>query len=161
MDEIFGPKAEPPCSDVDGDGVCDAQDVCPATPQGAPVDGRGCWIAAYSQFFDFDKAVVKSQFIPRIQYAAEIIRNNPQIGDIIIAGHTDAKGTDAYNLELGRKRAQAVKDILVKAGAPEGRLKVESFGKSRPIAENTTEEGRARNRRVEFHVGQVPPAAAQ
>jgi OOP family OmpA-OmpF porin len=160
MDEIFGPKEEPPCSDSDGDGVCDAQDVCPQTPQGAPVDSRGCWIAAYSQFFDFDKAVVKSAFVPRLQYAAEIIKKNPQLGEIIIAGHTDGKGTDAYNLDLGRKRAQAVMDILVKNGAPAQNLRVESFGKSRPIAENSTEEGRAQNRRVEFHVGQVPPASA-
>jgi OOP family OmpA-OmpF porin len=156
MNEIFGPKAEPKCADTDGDGVCDAQDVCPGTPEGAPVDGRGCWIAAYSQFFDFDKAVVKSAFVPRLQYAAEIIKANPQIGNIIIAGHTDAQGTEAYNMELGRKRAQAVKDILVKNGAPESQLSVESFGESRPIADNATEEGRSQNRRVEFHVGQVP-----
>jgi OOP family OmpA-OmpF porin len=159
MDEIFGPKEEPPCRDSDGDGVCDAQDVCPQTPEGAPVDSRGCWIAAYSQFFDFDKAVVKSAFVPRLQYAAEIIKKNPSLGDIIIAGHTDGKGTDAYNLDLGRKRAQAVMDILVKNGAPASRLKVESFGKQRPIADNNTEEGRAQNRRVEFHVGEVPPAS--
>jgi OOP family OmpA-OmpF porin len=158
MDEIFGPKVEPPCRDSDGDGVCDEQDQCPYTPQGAPVDGRGCWIAAYSQFFDFDKAVVKSAFVPRIQYAAEIIKANPQIGEIVIAGHTDAKGTDAYNMDLGRRRAEAVRELLVKSGAPAERLRVESFGKSRPIAENTTEEGRAQNRRVEFHVGEVPPA---
>jgi OOP family OmpA-OmpF porin len=160
MDEIFGPKEEPPCADSDGDGVCDFQDVCPNTPEGAPVDSRGCWIAAYSQFFDFDKAVVKSAFVPRLQYAAEIIKKNPQLGEIIIAGHTDNKGTDAYNLDLGRRRAQAVMDILVKNGAPAERLKVESFGKTRPVAENNTEEGRAQNRRVEFHVGQVPPASA-
>jgi OOP family OmpA-OmpF porin len=159
MDEIFGPKEEPPCADSDGDGVCDVQDQCPSTPKGAPVDSRGCWIAAYSQFFDFDKAVVKSAFLPRLQYAAEIIRNNPQIGEIIIAGHTDDKGTDSYNMDLGRRRAQAVMDVLVKNGAPAERMKVESFGKTRPVAENTTEEGRARNRRVEFHVGDVPPAA--
>jgi outer membrane protein OmpA-like peptidoglycan-associated protein len=65
-------------------------------------------------------------------------------------------GTDEYNLNLGEKRAEAVKAILVKSGVDTARLKVESFGKSMPIADNSTEEGRAKNRRVEFHVGDVP-----
>jgi OOP family OmpA-OmpF porin len=156
MDEIFGPKVEPPCSDLDEDGVCDDRDVCPNTPKGAPVDARGCWIAAFSQFFDFDKAVVKSAFLPRIENAAQIIKNNPQLSQVTIAGHTDNKGTDAYNLELGRKRAEAVRVLLVKYGAPSEKLVVQSFGKTQPIADNSTEEGRAQNRRVEFHVGDVP-----
>jgi outer membrane protein OmpA-like peptidoglycan-associated protein len=159
MMEIFGPKEEPPCADADGDGVCDDKDVCPSTPPGAPVDARGCWIAAYSQFFDFDKSEVKSQFYPRLESAAQIIKDNPQIARVTIAGHADAKGSDAYNLELGRKRAEAVKALLVKYGAQPERLVVESFGKSAPIADNSTEEGRAQNRRVEFHVGDVPPEA--
>jgi OOP family OmpA-OmpF porin len=156
MTEIFGPAEAPPCQDSDKDGVCDDRDVCPGTPGGAPVDERGCWIAAYSQFFDFDKAEVKSAFHPRIKYAAELIANNPQIGLVTIAGHTDGKGTEAYNLELGRKRAEAVKELLIGFGAPPERLSVVSYGKAQPIAENETEEGRAKNRRVEFHVGQKP-----
>jgi OOP family OmpA-OmpF porin len=156
MDEIFGPAEAPPCQDSDKDGVCDDRDYCPGTPVGAPVDERGCWIAAYSQFFDFDKSEVKSAFHSRIKYAAELIAQNPQLGVITIAGHTDAKGTDAYNLELGRKRAEAVKELLVKFGAPAERLAVVSYGKSQPIADNDTDEGRAKNRRVEFHVGQSP-----
>ncbi|MDR1110227.1 MAG: OmpA family protein [Deltaproteobacteria bacterium] len=156
MTEIFGPADIPPCKDSDNDGVCDESDRCPLTPAGAPVDERGCWIAAYSQFFDFDKAEVKSAFHPRIQFAAELISKNPQIGRVTIAGHTDGKGTDAYNMDLGRRRAEAVRDLLVKFGAPADRLAVESFGKSRPIDTNDTEEGRAKNRRVEFHVGDVP-----
>ncbi|MDR1308330.1 MAG: OmpA family protein [Deltaproteobacteria bacterium] len=156
MTEIFGPADIPPCKDSDRDGVCDESDRCPLTPAGAPVDERGCWIAAYSQFFDFDKAEVKSAFHPRIQFAAELISKNPQIGKVTIAGHTDGKGTDAYNMDLGRRRAEAVRDLLVKFGAPADRLAVESFGKSRPIDTNDTEEGRAKNRRVEFHVGDVP-----
>jgi OOP family OmpA-OmpF porin len=156
MTEIFGPRDLPPCKDSDSDGVCDDKDVCPSTPVGAPVDERGCWIAAYSQFFDFDKAEVKSSFHPRLKYAAEIMIKNPQINVVTIAGHTDAKGTDDYNMDLGRRRAEAVKELLIKFGAPAEKLVVESFGKTRPIADNDTEEGRAKNRRVEFHVGDVP-----
>jgi OOP family OmpA-OmpF porin len=157
MFNIFGPAEEPPCSDVDSDGVCDERDLCPQTPKGAPVDGRGCWIAAYSQFFDFDKALVKSEFQPRIKYAAEIIQKNPQIPMVVIAGHTDSKGTDAYNMDLGKRRAESVKQLLIKFGAPPEKLEVISFGKTRPIEDNSTDEGRARNRRVEFHVGEIPP----
>ena len=132
-------------------------DQCPNTPGGAPVDGRGCWIAAYSQFFDFDKSVVKSEFQPRIKYAAEIIKQNPGIPLIVIAGHTDSMGTDAYNMGLGKRRAESVRDLLVKFGAPPEKLEVKSYGKTSPIDDNSTEEGRARNRRVEFHVGEVSP----
>ena len=120
------------------------------------MDERGYWIAAYSQFFDFDKSEVKSAFHPRIKYAAEIIAQNPQIGVVTIAGHTDGKGTDAYNMELGRKRAEAVKELLIKFGAPAARLTVVSYGKREPIDTHDTEEGRAKNRRVYFHVGQGP-----
>jgi outer membrane protein OmpA-like peptidoglycan-associated protein len=156
MDEIFGPAEAPPCADADRDGVCDDRDVCPGTPESAPVDERGCWIAAYSQFFDFDKAEVKSGFHPRLKYAAELIAAHPALGVITIAGHTDSDGTETYNLNLGRRRGEAVRDLLVKFGAPADRLTVVSYGETRPIAENETEEGRAKNRRVEFHVGQSP-----
>jgi OOP family OmpA-OmpF porin len=157
MTDIFGPPAEPPCSDRDSDGVCDEADVCPLTPEGAPVDGRGCWMAAYSQFFDFDKAVVKSEFHPRLRHAAEIIKANPWISAVIIAGHTDSKGTDSYNMTLGQKRAEAVRELLSEFGAPLEKLAVLSFGKTKPLDTNDTEEGRSRNRRVEFHVGEIPP----
>jgi OOP family OmpA-OmpF porin len=156
MTEIFGPRDLPPCRDSDSDGVCDERDQCPNTPKGAPADERGCWIAAYAQFFDFDKAEVKYAFQPRLKAAAEILVANPQLAEVTIAGHTDDKGTEAYNLELGQRRAEAVKELLVKFGAPAERLKTVSFGKTRPIVPNDTEENRAKNRRVEFHVGDVP-----
>ncbi|MEW5721762.1 MAG: OmpA family protein [Thermodesulfobacteriota bacterium] len=154
MAEIFGVYVKPPepvCVDEDGDTICDDQDQCPHTPKGAPVDNRGCWITAFSQFFDFDKALVKEEFLPRIKSSAEIIINNPHL-IILIAGHTDNKGTDEYNMKLGLRRAEAVRDKLVEFGVSPERLKVESHGESQPIADNDTEEGRAQNRRVELHV---------
>ncbi len=161
MMEIFGPADTAPCADSDRDGVCDEDDICPNTPPGVPVDDRGCWIAAYEQFFDFDKAVVKPAFMPRIRHAAEVIKSHPELNRIIIAGHTDNKGTPEYNQNLGLRRAQAVHDLLIKEGVPASRLGVESYGETRPIVSNDTEEGRARNRRVEFHVGEVPRASAR
>ena len=157
MMDIFGPGSGTPCADQDGDGVCDEDDLCPNTPPGAPVDERGCWIAAYSQFFDFDKAEVKSAFLPRIKHAAEVLNRNTGLPTVIIAGHTDNVGNPDYNLRLGLRRAEAVKALLVKYGVASERLRTESFGETRPVATNDTEEGRARNRRVEFHIGEVPP----
>ena len=157
MLEIFGPGDGGPCPDQDGDGVCDNDDLCPNTPRGAPVDERGCWIAAYSQFFDFDKAVVKNAFLPRIKHAAEIMVKNPDLPLVVIAGHTDNIGRPEYNLELGRRRAKAVFDLMAQYGVPASRMSVESYGDTRPVATNDSEEGRARNRRVEFHIGEVPP----
>lgn len=157
MMEIFGPGDTVTCPDKDGDGVCDDHDLCPNTPAGAPVDERGCWIAAYSQFFDFDKTIVKAAFLPRIKHAAEIMARNPQLPTVIIAGHTDNVGTPEYNMQLGLYRAQSVYNLMVKYGVEPSRLKVESFGETRPAATNGTAEGRARNRRVEFHIGEVSP----
>ena len=157
MMDIFGPGDTIACADQDGDGVCDEDDLCPNTPPGAPVDERGCWIAAYSQFFDFDKTIVKSAFLPRIKHAAEIMIRNPNLPTVIIAGHTDNVGTPEYNMQLGLHRAQSVYNLMVKYGVEASRLKVESFGETRPAATNDTAEGRARNRRVEFHIGEVSP----
>ena len=160
MMDIFGPGGNP-CQDGDGDGVCDIDDLCPETPLGAPVDGRGCWIAAYSQFFDCDKDVVKRAYRPRLERAAEILNNNPGLSRIIIAGHTDNVGTADYNRELGLRRAEAVKAVLVDDGVPPERLQTVSFGETRPVMSNDTDEGRARNRRVEFHINEVPERSSR
>ena len=149
----------PAHNDEDRDGVPDDYDQCPKTPFGAPVDDRGCWIVAYATFFDFDKSVIKPEFLPHIQQAARILVNNPGI-DVVLEGHTDNKGSDAYNYGLGLRRAQAVRRELVRNGVTASRLQEDSKGESAPIADNYTRSGRARNRRVEIHVSQpegLPP----
>ena len=79
-----------------------------------------------------------------------MLQENPKL-DLIIEGHTDNVGGAKFNLELSRKRAEAVKRWLVdKAGISEVRLATVGYGLSRPIADNSTEEGRAKNRRVEL-----------
>ncbi len=67
-----------------------------------------------------------------------------------VDGHTDSTASDAYNLELSRARAEAVADVLVQAGVPERRLRVEGFGERQPVATNATVAGRQQNRRVEI-----------
>ena len=72
--------------------------------------------------------------------------------DIEIAGHTDTDGEDGFNQSLSERRAQAVADYLVKAGLPAGRFTATGYGSAQPVASNETEEGKARNRRIEFVV---------
>jgi OOP family OmpA-OmpF porin len=143
-------KAEP---DSDGDGVPDSQDQCPDTPLGAPVDERGCWIAAYAAFFDFDRAVIKREFLPYIEQTARILNDNPEIS-ASLQGHTDSRGTEEYNYGLGMRRAAAVRAALAGYGVDSERLAIDSQGEIQPIATNNTAAGRARNRRVELHVSQ-------
>ena len=162
MGRILGGIAVPrdavgACPDSDLDGVCDELDACPGTPAGAPVDERGCWIAAFNQYFDTNRAEIKDQFLPRIKEAADILKASPGL-TVIVAGHTDNTGSRKYNLDLGRKRALAVRDALRRFGVTEGRVRllVKSYGESRPIADNRTTAGRARNRRVELHISTTP-----
>ncbi|MEW6262148.1 MAG: OmpA family protein [Thermodesulfobacteriota bacterium] len=146
--------------DADGDGVPDHLDKCPDTPRGAAVDERGCWMGAYSDFFDFNQAVVKTKYHPYVKQAAEVIKAHPNLG-VELVGHTDGIGGEEYNLSLGLKRAEAVRSLLIKFGVPANRLSVKSQGKTQPIADNATERGRAKNRRVEIRVWQPGMTAAQ
>jgi outer membrane protein OmpA-like peptidoglycan-associated protein len=102
--------------------------------------------------FDFDRATITPDSRPALQDAARILKDNPTI-KVEIQGHTDNKGSDAYNLRLSEKRAQAVVNYLVRnLGIDVSRLTARGYGESRPIADNKTEDGRAINRRVDFAI---------
>ena len=99
--------------------------------------------------FDFDKSVVKPQYFELLRNVKDYAEQNDF--RLTIIGHTDSKGTDAYNMALGMRRAIAVRDKLLEFGLDPSRiLGVESRGESEPIATNDTEEGRFENRRIEF-----------
>lgn len=99
--------------------------------------------------FDFDKSVVKPQYFELLRNVKDYAEQNDL--KLTIIGHTDSKGTDAYNMALGMRRAVAVRDKLVEFGLDPARiLSVESRGESEPIAPNDTEQGRFENRRIEF-----------
>ena len=105
--------------------------------------------------FDFNKAVIKKEYIPLLNEVVKILKENPNIR-VRIEGYTDNIGSKAYNDRLALRRAMAVRDYLVKAGIPAERIEVVGFGKERYIASNQTPIGRFTNRRVEFIVLQVP-----
>lgn len=102
--------------------------------------------------FDFDKYNIKKDSYGILNDVASILKANPQIKRIRIEGHTDAIGTDAYNMKLSQRRANSVRDYLIQQGISADRLEAVGYGKSRPIAPNNTAAGRAQNRRVEFNV---------
>jgi OOP family OmpA-OmpF porin len=83
--------------------------------------------------------------------AARILQGNPSV-HVMVAGYTDSVGSDAYNQRLSERRAQTVARHLVENGVSESRLDVRGFGKKNPVADNGTEAGRAKNRRVEIVV---------
>ena len=101
--------------------------------------------------FDFDKSYVKPYYNGLLGILKEFL--NEKDYNVGITGHTDSKGSDAYNMALGMRRAKAVKDRLIELGLSSSRIRgIDSKGESEPIATNGTDEGRAQNRRIEFDV---------
>jgi len=135
--------------DSDGDGVYDYYDKCPNTPAGTKVNFQGCPILAEYRFnFAFDSYKIDKKYYPQIKVLAELLKQNKAI-TIEIQGYTDNIGTKAYNLKLSQKRANALKEILVKEyKINPNRIKTIGYGESHPIASNATKEGRAKNRRI-------------
>lgn len=146
-------------ADADGDGVSDRFDKCPGTPAGTVVDGAGCPIqfptdttttGVYSNIqFEFDSSVLKTSSYPILDKVSSDLRANSAMS-LSLEGHASAEGTAAYNMNLSRDRANSVKTYLVNSGVDANRLTVKAFGETKPIASNSTEEGRIKNRRVEI-----------
>lgn len=107
--------------------------------------------AAFRGFFDLNKAELKPAAQEKLDTYADYMARNPA-KHIQVTGHTDATGTEAYNLSLSEKRAQAVKTYLTGKGIDGQRIEASGMGESAPIATNKTKAGRAENRRVEIKV---------
>lgn len=100
--------------------------------------------------FDYDKAVIKEVSFGLMNEIASVIAKNPQIKKIRIEGNASAEGNARHNKTLSEQRAQAVMKYLNEHGVTPGELVAVGYGADRPIADNSTEEGREKNRRVEF-----------
>lgn len=96
-------------------------------------------------FFAFDRADISSEAQQILQRQAEWLRRYPNVS-VTIEGHCDERGTREYNLALGERRANAVKNVLIAAGIPAARLATISYGKERPIVPGSTEDAYAQNR---------------
>jgi outer membrane protein OmpA-like peptidoglycan-associated protein len=164
--------------DTDGDGVMDSVDKCPTvyaqtpdgcppvvvketvvTPAPAPAPAPGApFVVLGDVNFDFDKATLKPSADEKIDKAVAHI--NEMSGDQFeVKGYTDSIGSEAYNLKLSQRRAEAVRDALIKKGAPADRITAKGYGEASPVATNSTKEGRAQNRRVELWGPKIERAA--
>ena len=120
----------------------------PPPPPPAP-PARGTRIATVGAAnFDFNRAEVKAEGRDVLDHAVRVMRDNPDLR-VTVEGHTDSVGSAPYNQKLSERRAEAVKRYLVREGVASNRISIVGFGKSRPLASNDTEEGRAQNRRAE------------
>lgn len=170
---VPAPPPPPVCSDGidnDGDGAIDfpadkgctdANDmdeynpICKAPGPGEPMTLEGCavgdTIVLQGVTFEFDKARLTPNAKIILDGVAGALEKRPDI-KVEIGGHTDSKGSDAYNLSLSDKRSKSVKDYLVSKGIATGRMTTRGYGESMPVADNNTDEGRELNRRVELKV---------
>lgn len=151
--------------DSDNDGVPNGIDECPDTPRGDRVDSRGCTIPepepepeprtfTFEDInFEFDSAVLTEDGKDNLQAIGDTLMSI-EGARILLEGHTDSIGTDEYNMDLGQRRAESVRDFLVETFTPlqASQFTIRSQGESQPIASNDTDEGRAQNRRVEIEV---------
>jgi len=144
--------------DRDGDGVPDAQDRCP--DRAGPASNKGCPEIPAEQRkilneatkyinFDFNKATLKPSSYPRLEQMVQIMNDYPDYS-LSIAGHTDSKGDDNYNLRLSYERAAAARKYMLSKGIPADRIESRGYGETKPIADNKTAAGQALNRRVDF-----------
>ncbi|OGR93285.1 MAG: hypothetical protein A2V88_16450 [Elusimicrobia bacterium RBG_16_66_12] len=101
--------------------------------------------------FEFDEAEITPESRPTLDLIAEVLARSERLKLFILA-HTDSVGGEDYNLDLSERRAKAVKEFLVKKGLPPPTVRYRGYGFARPLADNSSEEGRAKNRRVEFRV---------
>jgi len=101
--------------------------------------------------FEFDKAELLPESRPTLDRVAEVILSSGRL-KLMIFAHTDNVGDDAYNMDLSHRRAKAVQSYLAGRGVPPPSMRFRGYGAAKPIADNATEDGRAKNRRVEFYV---------
>lgn len=148
-----------PIPDRDGDSINDEEDKCPDTP--GTVENHGCpvetkkevrekinYIARNILFTTASDHLTDSSYLA-LDILAALMKEHPD-WHLTIEGHTDNQGTPERNLNLSQRRANAVRDYLVKKGIPAGNLTPTGYGQQRPIADNSTATGRAANRRVEL-----------
>lgn len=158
--------------DDDNDGVANKYDKCPNTPEKTVVDGSGCPLNAKAPVinetkiyvteadrkvvdeaiknleFDLNKATIREKSFESLTKVANLLVEKNF--SLKLGGHTDNTGSMALNMRLSKERAEAVKAFLVSKGANPSRIEAVGYGPNQPIASNKTEEGRQKNRRVEF-----------
>jgi OmpA-OmpF porin, OOP family len=157
-----GPREYDGCPDRDGDEIPDNVDKCPDEP--GPPETEGCPMVDTPQvvlesdrirlrgniLFETAEATIQRQSYKILDEVYTVLSEHPEVTPVLIEGHTDNRGGRDYNLDLSRRRAKSVVDYLVAKGIAKKRLKSTGYGFDRPVADNSTPLGRAKNRRTEF-----------
>ncbi len=149
-----------PVPDTDRDGVNDEEDKCPN--EGGPASNFGCPVidvviverinkAAQNIFFATGSSKLLAKSFRSLKEVAQIMKDNPSY-NIDVDGHTDNTGGDELNQNLSESRANSVKQYLMENGVEQSRIVSTGFGETKPIEDNATAAGRAKNRRVEMHL---------
>jgi peptidoglycan-associated lipoprotein len=139
-------------SGVTGSGVTGAQ-AGGGIPSSALKDPRNI-LSKRNIYFDYDQFTVKDEYRPLVEAHARYLQGN-RSARVILQGHTDERGTREYNIALGQKRADAVKNMMLLYGATEVQIETVSFGKEKPRREGHDEPSWAENRRVDIvHSGE-------
>ena len=167
-EDIDGFQDEDGCPDPDNDqdGILDVNDACPDDPEtvNGYEDEDGCPdtvppevifkkeapIVLEGVNFEFNSADLTSGAKEVLMKVVRTLKEYPEM-TLLIKGHTDSKGSDAYNLKLSQRRAASVRQFLIDNGIDPSRLEAIGYGETQPIATNDTSEGRAKNRRIEFY----------
>lgn len=153
-------------SDADRDGVFDGLDQCPGTAAGSEVDAQGCPVSEVQRAleeegtftfgdvnFAFNSAELRPGAESTLQEVGRVLTGRPD-DRMELVGFTDSVGPEAYNQQLSLRRAEAVRDYLLRSfpGLTASRFDVRGMGEAQPVADNSTEEGRSQNRRVEVRL---------
>ncbi|MFZ5476751.1 MAG: OmpA family protein [Myxococcota bacterium] len=151
-----------PEKDNDGDGIADKKDRCPNDPEtfnrfddkdgcpdDIPIEVKKFTGVIRGITFETNKAVIRLSSESTLYDALKVFEDFPDVR-IEVQGHTDDVGNDEFNLDLSQRRAEAVADWFYAHGVAYGRLRAVGYGETLPIAENSSDSGRAENRRVEF-----------
>ena len=148
---LLPPPPPPPPAPPPVTAMPDAKPAAPVTPPAPPKPIVEKVTYAADAFFDFDKAVLKPEAEVKLDdLSSKMGAINLEV--IIAVGHTDSVGSDEYNQKLSVRRSEAVKAYLISKGIEANRVYTEGKGEKSPVADNKTNEGRAKNRRVEIEV---------
>ena len=151
-----------PVPDTDGDGIPDDKDLCPTEP--GPASTHGCPIQKvllqitatfHNILFDYGKATIRHESDTILANAAKVMNEQIPNSNFYIDGYTDNKGSVAINKKISKARAQAVANALIAAGVEKSRVVARGFGKDNPACDNSTEQGRQCNRRVEVVIRNI------
>ena len=156
--DVAGPASLKGCPDTDGDGVPDIDDRCPnvkgtiinkGCPEITKEDVKKITQIASKIFFETNSDKLKVASLVQLDELTKIL-GRYETANLFIEGHTDSQGKDDFNMALSQKRTESVKTYLMGKGVMESRLTATGFGETKPIADNKTALGRAKNRRVEL-----------